>query len=460
MNASDFTPGQRSTVILMVIAVIVVFALLAGVVVTSFRSWESPPPAATLPFASRLATPLPTPSLVPSPTPAPEEGLRSQVQAARLFDQIAHQVETLRGLSPCAEVPLSFLDEREMTMLLRRLYAERGPEAKLLPYTVLGLLPDVPISIHAYQVAGVYVPEQGQLYVATGQQESSADDQALLAQAYTHALQDQHFDLGAMDARAATTDATLAVQSLVAGDATLLTALYRYEDLAMADWERLTELVLQAEQPGYGGGLDRVEAWVRLQRFPYWEGRQFADALFQAGGWEAVNRAYTDPPRSAEQVLHPERYLEERDVPAGVVVPDLSVVLGEGWTMLLRDTLGEFVTGLYLDETLPGETAWQAADGWDGDTFVAWEHEDGRRVLVWRIIWDSTAEAAEFERALIALIPQRYLPARPVDPPGGLAGLWWETNAGAVYVYRVARYVIYVQARDVNTLTNVVEVLP
>ena len=457
MSTSDFTPGQRRIVMLMVIAVIVVFAMLAGVVVTSIQSWESLPPAATLSFASSLPTPLPTPSPVPSPTP---EGLWSQVMIARLFDQTAHQVETLRGLSPRAEVPLSFLDEREMATLLRRFYVERGPEDKLAPYTLLGLLPDVPISIRPPQAAGIYVPEQEQLYVATGRQESSADDQALLAHAYAHALQDQHFGLGAMDARATTTDSTLAVQALVEGDATLLTALYRYEDLTTADWEYLTELVSRAEQPGYGEELDSVETWARLQRFPYREGRRFAGALFQAGGWEAINRAYADPPRSTEQVLHPERYLGERDLPAEVVVPDLGVVLGEGWTVLLRDTLGEFVAGLYLDETLPEATARQAADGWDGDTFVVWEHEDGRRMLVWRTVWDSTAEAAEFERTLVALIPQRYLPTRPVDPPPGLAGHWWETDAGALYVCRVARYVTLARTSDVNVLANVVEILP
>jgi len=390
----------------------------------------------------------------------PEDDIWSQVQAARLFDQSAHQVETLRGLSPRAEVPLSFLDEHEMTTLLSRLYVERGPEAQLLPYAALGMLPDVSISIRAHQVAGVYVPEQEQLYVATGRQESSADDQALLAHAYGHALQDQHFGLGAMDARATTSDATLAIRALVEGDATLLTALYRYEDLAAADWEHLAELALYAEQPGYGEELDRSETWARLQLFPYREGRRFADALFQAGGWEVINQAYTDPPRSTEQVIHPERYLEERDGPTNVVVPGISAVLGGGWTVLLQDTLGEFVVGLYLETLLPEETAWQAASGWDGDTLVVWEHEGGSRVLVWRTIWDSTAEAVEFERALVALVTQRYLPAWPLDPPEGLPGLWWESGSGAVCVSRVARYVIFVDAPDVNTLANVMEVLP
>ena len=77
----------------------------------------------------------------------------SQVQAARLFDQIAHQVETLRGLAPRAEVPLSFLNGGEMTTLLRRFYSGRDLELSLLPYTVLGLLPDASIRVRPPQTA-------------------------------------------------------------------------------------------------------------------------------------------------------------------------------------------------------------------------------------------------------------------------------------------------------------------
>jgi len=452
-----FTSRQRATVLLMVISVIVVFAMLAGLIVTSMRSLEGTPPAVSQPFVSQP----PTPNFTPSPVPSPvsEEGIWSQVQAARLFDQIAHQVETLRGLSPRTGVPLSFLDQGEMAALLRQLYTSGDPQAQVAPYTALGLLPAVPISIRLHPVAGVYVPDQEQLYVATGQ-EGSTDDQALLAHTYVHALQDQHFDLGGTDARANTTDARLAVQALVEGDAMLLTALYRYEDLAAVDWDHLVELIVRAEKPGYGDELERSPAWARLQRFPYAEGRQFAEVLFQADGWGAINRAYTDPPRSTEQVLHPARYLQEQDGPTSVVVPDLSAVLGEDWTMRLQDTLGEFVAGLYLGTLLPEQAARQAADGWDGDTFVLWEHADGSQVSAWRTIWDSTAEAAEFERAFVSWIPQRYFPVRPLDPPRNLVGQWWETGAGAVCVYRVARYVTVVHAPDLNALANVVEVLP
>ncbi len=452
----------------MITVVIIVFAMLAGFIVTSLRGWENPPPAVTsspapLPPASAptpTPIPIPTPTALPPPAPTSEEGIWSHVQAARLFDQIAHQVETLRSLSPRAEIPLSFLDEREMTALLRRFYSGRDLETPLLPYTEIELLPDVSISIRPHQTVGIYVPEQEQLYVATGQQESSADDQALLAHVYVHAMQDQHFDREAMDARATTTDAALAVRALVEGDAMLSTALYRYGDLTTTDWERLTELVLQAEQPSYGEELDRIAAWARLQRFPYWEGRRFAYVLFQTGGWETVNSAYINPPRSTEQVLHPTRYLEERDEPARVTVPDLGAILGDDWTMLLQDTLGEFTTRLYLGTLLPDETARQAADGWDGDTLVVWRREDGERTIVWRTIWDNTAEATEFERALVARIPRRYLPAWPVEPPLGLTGRWWETGEEAVYISRVARYVTFVHAPDLDALTDIAEALP
>ena len=465
MNISNFTSGQRRVVVLMAIAVIVVLAMLIGFVVTSLQGWESLSPVATpsLPSLSAPLTSLPPPS--PSPAPVPtsvfnEDGIWSQVQAARLFDQIAHQVETMRGLSPRAEVPLSFLDQGEMATLLRRLYARRDLEAPLLPYVELGLLPHVSVSVRPHQAAGIYIPDQEQLYVTTGRQENSADDQALLAHAYVHALQDQHFDLGAMDDRAPTTDAALAVRALVEGDATLSTALYRYGDLDAADWLHLLELISQAEQPSYGVDLEDTAAWARIQRFPYWEGRRFVYTLFQASGWEAVNSAYINPPRSTEQVLHPDRYLEGQDGPTQVVVPDVEAILDEDWTVLVQDTLGEFVVGLYLETLLPEEAAWQAADGWEGDTFVVWEHEDGDRLLVWRTIWDSTVEATEFESALAAFVLQRYLPAWPIDPPLGLAGRWWETDVGAVYVSRVARHVVFVHAPDVDLLADVVKILP
>ena len=448
---------------MMIVAVIAVFAALSGFVITSLQQ-QSPTPGATVLPPTSVPPTVPPATLLPSPAPTMElaEGIQSHVQAARLLDQIGRQVETVRGLAPRAEVPLNFLSEREMTAFLQRIYRESDPEARLQPYVALGLLPDVPVSIQVERTVGAYVFDEGQLYVVTDPADFNADDRVLLlARAYGRALQDQHFDLEAAQARARTSDARLAVAALVEGDGMVLAALYRYQDLSMADWASLEELIIDSELPKYGEELDSTEEWMRLQRFPYREGRVFVAELFATGGWEAVNGAYAGLPRSTEQVLHPERYLvEEPDIPSDVFVPDLGATLGGEWTPGVRDTLGEFITGLYLEQTLTAQMAWQAADGWDGDTFVTWEHKDGDRLRVWRTIWDNTAEAIEFEQALATLIPQRYLPTWPIEPPGGLPGRWWETDSGTVCVYRVARYVTFVSGPDLDTLADVVGALP
>ncbi|MFO7743588.1 MAG: hypothetical protein R6X31_14895, partial [Anaerolineae bacterium] len=103
MRGSGFTDRQRRIVLVMVLIIAAVFALLAGFIVTSWESFRqavaavTPSPAGT-PQVAATHTPLPTPAPTPAATPMPEEGIWSQVRAARLFDQIAHQVETERAL--------------------------------------------------------------------------------------------------------------------------------------------------------------------------------------------------------------------------------------------------------------------------------------------------------------------------------------------------------------------------
>lgn len=440
------------------VAVLVVLAVVAGFAVTYRRLASSTPPGATGPACSPSPTAIP--SALPSPVVDPGVDGLTQLEAARLLAQIEQQVAALRALQPRSEVPLNFLNEAEAEAFLRERYGEGDLEASLRPYVAVGLLPEAWPSVEVRELVGLYAADEEQLYVVMGGWGGGADDQALLAYAYAHALQDQNFGLTELDARAASSDAELALRGLAEGDATLLTALYRYGELAAVDWEHVESLLVRAQQPGVGGVLEGDRAWVRLRRFPFREGRRFVEAAYASGGWQAVDRIYADPPRSTEQVLHPERYIEQRDLPTVLAVPDLAGVLGGGWKLTFEDTMGEFVLGLYLEQVLSDALAWRAVDGWDGDRFVVWEGEGGGQVWVWRTVWDSTGEAEEFERALAASVPQRYVPSRPAEPPPGLVGQWWETSMEVVHVSRVARHVVLVGAPDVETLASVVDALP
>lgn len=440
-----------------------IFALLAGFIVTSLQGFERAVDIVTPSAGNSTEAPptdTPEPTATPAATPVPREGIWSQVRAARLFDQIAHQVEVQRALSPKTEVPLSFLDEQDLTSVLQRLYEKRKLDSEVLPYTALGLVPGGAATIEARATAGIYVPEHEQLYVAIDQPEGDGNAQTALAHAYVHALQDQHFDLMGMSERGQTVDERLAIEALIGGDAMLSTALYRHGDLSSVDWTELIDLVMATEEPHYSDLLANSAAWRRLMRFPHQEGRVFVEALFGAGGWETVNQAYSDPPRTTEQILHPSRYLEQRDAPTRVVVPDLGDVLGEEWRMVVEETMGELVVGLCLNSELPEEVSWRAAEGWGGDTLVIWERESGRRLLIWRTVWDSSVDAREFASGLNALIRERHFPARPMDPPRGLPGDWWETAAGTFQVDRTGRYVVFVQGPDTNTVVNVARMMP
>lgn len=466
VDGGSFTPSQRRILITLTVSVVVVFAVLAGFIVTSSQALRQH--LATLSLLTPTVSPLVPPTTQPGaatekPTPTSiaeeESALLPQVRAARLLEPIRRQVEALRGLYPAAEMPLSFVNNERMAELLRSGYLARGPAVQLLPYTALELIPDVRPTITAQPVTALYVPEQRQLFLTATAEETDPRDQTFIARAYAAALLDQCFDLTALDARAPTTDARLAMHALIEGDRLLLTALYRYGDPASADWPALIALA-QTELPTYGEAIDSRPAWQGLRSFPYEAGRAFVGTLYEMGGWEAVNRAYADPPCSCEQVLHPERYLGQRDVPAGVALPDARAALGAGWSVVVRDTLGEFVLRLYLAKVLDPDVARQAADGWDGDVLVVWGHPDGRRAWAWRSVWDTPHEAAEFERALRTFIPQQFIPGRPLAVPADSTALWWDSQAGAFFVQRLGRYVSFVHAPDAETLLRLFVALP
>jgi hypothetical protein len=73
-------------------------------------------------------------------------------------------------------------------------------------------------------------------------------------------------------------------------------------------------------------------------------------------------------PVSTEQILHPERY--PNDKPQKVNLPDISSILADGWRQLTTNNVGEWYTYLYLakgidsNARLDDTQAKTAAEGW------------------------------------------------------------------------------------------------
>src|SRR5687767_14980688 len=139
--------------------------------------------------------------------------------------------------------------------------------------------------------------------------------------------------------------------------------------------------------PG-AGELASAPAWFQdTLLFSYFEGFQFSLSTRRKGGQALLDHAFTkDPPRSSEQILHPEKWHTKRDDPVVLPWPDLSRVL-PGWTKATEAQLGELTIRTLLRGALKkDERAMQAAAGWGGDRFGVYQKEaqtGNNRLLAW-----------------------------------------------------------------------------
>jgi hypothetical protein len=109
-----------------------------------------------------------------------------------------------------------------------------------------------------------------------------------------------------------------------------------------------------------------------------------------------VDKMYASPPRSTEQVLHPEKYLAG-ELPRPVADPKPPV----GYTLATSDTLGEHAASILFARCLEDRgAAERAAAGWAGDRYGVFVGPERRLAVAWISAWDSERDAEEAEAAL------------------------------------------------------------
>ena len=275
-------------------------------------------------------------------------------------------------------------------------------------YKILGLIPQnadlrqLLLDLYSEQIAGYYDSETEELYlvIETSEEELGPLDEITLAHEFTHAIQQQHFDIQAMlEAVEDNSDASSALVALVEGDASA--AQFRYMFTSFTREQQMEALVGSGDVDT--SALDSTPYILQQSlAFPYVQGLAFVSALFSApSDWDAINEAYSDPPASTEQVLHPEKYIE-RDAPVPVFLPEIAAALGEGWENVYSDVMGEFLLKTYLETRTTTITAADAAAGWGGDRFALLRGPGGENALVALLVWDTRKDAREFLDAMTA----------------------------------------------------------
>lgn len=281
-------------------------------------------------------------------------------------------------------------------------------------YQAFGLLPDTVdlrellVELMLEQAIGFYDPGRNTFFVREEAPPAALD--AVLVHELTHALQDQQVDLDSLIRGKGSNDGRSAAQSALEGHATVTMLAYQLtqatgravavEELPELGPEMAAMLAGSASMPR----LAQAPAIVRDPLlFTYLGGARYVQRLWRAyperppplGEWL---------PESTEQLLHTERLLEQRDRPRSLAIAEPS---GD-WRVVWAHDLGELEIRIYFEEHLgDSELAERAAAGWDADAYVLLS--DGEeRVLVWYTLWDSEADADEFEAAYRQAFEARF----------------------------------------------------
>jgi hypothetical protein len=339
----------------------------------------------------------------PTAEPTPVVTL-SPAQIEAQVETIEASVPALRQLEP-ASVPNRVVDEAAARLDFERVIDEAATAEEYAAAARLGErlgffpagtdLRQTQLDLLGDQVLGYYDEEADTMAVVQRGADFGPLERVTIAHEYTHALQDQAFDLEKVtpDDDVDNSDQDLARVAMVEGDASLVTQQWTLDNLT---FEQILAITRQAmEQQAVLAGIPRL--LVRQLEFPYAEGLLFATALFQQGGWEAVDAAYASPPDSTEQVIHPEKYAT-REAPVAVE-PDITpATLGEGWSEAASDTVGELGIATWLESAGP-TIARDASAGWGGDRVVLLEGPDDAWLVDWITSWDSPADAEAFTAA-------------------------------------------------------------
>jgi hypothetical protein len=389
-----------------------------------------------------------------TPTATPAK-LSPEVQAA--MDEIQTQVAQLRGLKPLAQVDRLLISPDELKAQVEADflsgYSQSEAENDARVYSLLGLLPpdfdlwNFYLELYTEQVAGYYDDENKVMYVVQGTG-FNGPERLTYAHEYTHALQDQHF--GLRDTLGYTESACeddsercAAIRALVEGDATLLEDQWLRNYATQEDIDQILAFYNAFQSPVFDSAPDFLKESFA---FPYMQGLAFVQSLYREGGWAQVDSAYTKPPESTEQILHPERY--PVDGPAHPELPDgFDAALGSEWSPIGDGMFGELFTRQVLETAIDQDTAAKAAEGWKGDVYQAfYDQETDETALVLVSSWDTIRDSQE-----AALAWRDYGDARFGEHQSVDSGYQWEGDQGFMIVDRRSTQTMLILAPDQST---------
>lgn len=366
----------------------------------------------------------------PAPPQDGEVTVWSQAELEELAKEIEGHIEEIRGSRFKQPVAVEVADKATLIDYMKRRTEMTESPAKLkADETIAKLLgtigPEVDLMATAYalledQVGGFYDPSSKTFFLMDTMPKGLAG--SILSHELVHALDDQLFDLdGSITRLSDVTDWSLAYACVAEGSGTA----------GMNRWA----LGGYGEVDASGSGDMMSAQMASLAAAPEWLWKPLMGVYMQGAAFlaksdniltgqgspadsDAIEAAFAKPPRSTEQVLHPEKYWDEESLDEPRAVTFELAELPRGWSEQRQDILGEMSLAIVcepleqrgtLDLSNPmaiiGVTYTnELAAGWGGDRLILLGNE-GASWLRLVSVWDSERDAGEFYAAMSALLP-------------------------------------------------------
>ncbi len=377
----------------LIVALVVLIALVAtALVVAVVRRDDDDPESSTgsTPTTAGATTTTP-PTTGPTPTTAPPADLDA------VIDEVIAFVEQERGLEFQERPVVELLGEGAFQDRLLADFDEDRGEIEDMDglLTALGAIDsDVELveamrELLAGAVVGFYDPETNELVVRGS--DPTPYVRKVMAHELVHALDDQWFELNRPDVEETDDERDFGFTALVEGSARLVEDAY-FESMGVDE-----QAEAQAEELMLALSIDIFaipEILIPLINAPYEYGPVLVGALLDEGGQERFDAAFDDPPTTSEQVLEPEAYLDGE----GAVAVGQPAAEGEAFD---QGVLGQLMLIEILDLAIDRADAEDAAEGWGGDAYVAWQ-DGGDSCVRATVVGDTDDDTAALSDAIQA----------------------------------------------------------
>ncbi len=334
-------------------------------------------------------------------------------------DEVLGQMSQITGLKLVMPLKKSLRSREDIrTYVVKQMNEDKNAAERYADQRsaeAFGLLPkgfdldSFMVNVLTEQIEGLYDPKSHEFYIADWS--PLADQRMVMAHELTHALEDQHFQIETwVKAARPNEDAELARDAVLEGSAMA----------AMVDYLMLGTGRSLKDVPDFDPGMliGDLSSTPTLKTaplflkdaliFPYFSGLNFSVALMKNTGWAALPGVFEKPPVSTQQILHPALYRSGK-IPASVALPRLEKLLGDNWTKLDENVMGEFGWKEVLKQFLDSDRAKTLAAAWDGDRYAVFEHKQSKKlILITRLHLDSDEHAVRFYGQYSEALEKKY----------------------------------------------------